>query len=102
MYDVVDGGREFRVRLIGTALSDALGADYRGKLVSEMPHRLAERIIHSIDLVLKNRAPLRTYAIESAIPGQTFQGNESCLAPLSTNGTVIDIVIVIAMLQNRK
>jgi hypothetical protein len=103
MYDVVDGGKEFRVRLIGTALSDTLGGgDYSGKPISEMPQLLSRRIQRGINLVLKNRAPLRTYAIESAIPGQDFQGNESCLAPLSTNGTDIDIIIVVAILQSRK
>jgi hypothetical protein len=103
MYDILDGGKEFRVRLIGTALSDALGGgDYNGKPVSELPQLLSKRIQRGINLVLETRAPLRTYAIESAIPGQDFQGNESCLAPLSTNGADIDMIIVVAILQNRR
>jgi len=59
-------------------------------------------IQRGINLVLETRAPLRTYAIESAIPGQDFQGNESCLAPLSTNGADIDMIIVVSILENRK
>lgn len=103
IYDVVEGGKDFHIRLIGTGLSDALGdGDYRGKSISELPQSLSDRIRRSINLVLKNRAPLRTFAIQSAIPGQNFQGNESCLAPLSANGTDIDMVIVVAILQNRK
>lgn len=103
MYDIIDGGREIRTRLIGTALSDALGGkDYSGRLISEMPQLLAERIQKGVTKVLETGAPLRTYASISAIPGQDFQGNESCLAPLSSNGTEIDVIIVVAILQNRK
>lgn len=106
MYDIADhegGDKEYRVRLMGTALSAALGGgDYSGKPISEMPQLLSRRIQRGINLVLENRAPLRTYAIESAIPGQDFQGNESCLAPLSTNGADIDMIVVVAILQNRK
>ncbi len=103
MYDVLDGGANINVRLIGTALSDALGyRDYTGKPISEMPQLLSRRIRRGINWVLESRAPLRTLAIQSAIPGQDFQGNEACLAPLSTNGADIDIVIVVAILQQRK
>lgn len=103
MYDILEGGKEIRIRLVGTALTDALGGgDYRGKPVSAFPQLLSKRVQRGINLVLENRAPLRTFAIESAIPGQDFQGNESCLAPLSANGADIDVVMVVAILQNRK
>jgi len=103
MYDVLEGGTEIRVRLIGTALSMALGnKDYTGEPISEMPRLLARRIQRGISLVLEARAPMRTYAIESAIPGQDFQGNEACLMPLSTNGVDIDMIIAVAMLDLRK
>jgi len=103
MYDTLDGGKEPRVRLIGTALSDALGGgDYSGKPVSELPQLLSKRIQRGISLVLETRAPLRTYAIESAIPGQDFQGKESCFAPLSANGTDIDMIIAVSILEKRR
>ena len=107
MYDVLnvqpDGSAEFRVRLLGTALSE-IGApvDYRGKLISAMPPVVYENLQEHLDRVLQARAPMRTYTNKTSIPGQEFQSSESCYAPLSKNGADIDVIIVVTMLEKRK
>jgi len=103
IYDVIDGGRDFHIRLIGTALTTVLGEDeYRGQPISNLPPLLAQRIHTACNWVLETQAPIRTYAHQSVIPGQDFQGAESCLAPLSSDGETIDVIIVLAMLNLRK
>ena len=39
MYDVLDGGEEFSVRVVGTALTEVIGEEMRGKTVSGLRAR---------------------------------------------------------------
>lgn len=39
LYDVVDGGRDFLIRVLGTSITIGLGQDPTGKLVSQHPDR---------------------------------------------------------------
>lgn len=102
MYDVLDGGRDFRFRICGTALTEVIGFEVGGKLVSEVAPQVAERINLTLQAVLETRAPIRATTNRSAIPGQDFQGSEACALPLSSNGTDIDIIIVASLLDTRK
>lgn len=103
MHDVARDGKEFRIRLIGTALADTFGnGDMRGKPISVLPPRVFERVQQGIEAVLKQRAPVRTYAPHAALPGKYFEGIESCFAPLSENGTDINIIIAASILESRR
>jgi len=100
MYDVVDGGKEFSVRLAGTALADFFGkTDFRGKPISILPSPAAERLRKHLVTVLQRREPLRTYNARTSIPGQEFQASEGCYAPLSGNGNDINIIIAATLLE---
>ncbi|HBA44318.1 MAG TPA: hypothetical protein DCZ07_15220 [Alphaproteobacteria bacterium] len=102
MYDVLDGGRDFRVRICGTALTEVIGFEVGGKLVSEIDPPIARRIKLTLQAVLEMRAPIRATTSRSALPGQDFQGSEVCALPLSSDGTDIDIIIVASLLDTRK
>ena len=104
LIDLGAGGREPRIRLMGTEISEALGpGDHRGKLVSEVfPPLLFKRTERAISLVQESGAPVRTYAEHSAITGRDFQGNETCVAPLSSNGTDINMIIIVTKLGQSK
>jgi len=103
LHDVTDSGDEYRIRLIGTMLSNTFGkGDMRGQPLSELPPMVSTRVKQGIEWVLEARAPIRTYAPHAGLPGQGFQGIESCFAPLSRNGTDIDIIIAVSILDNRK
>lgn len=43
VMDVIDGGEDFRYRLIGTAITEFLDRDYSGKLVSECDYGRGDR-----------------------------------------------------------
>jgi hypothetical protein len=51
LYDVLDGGRDFRIRLMGTSIAIGLGSDPTGKLVTEYPDAAAG---HRIRLILQH------------------------------------------------
>ncbi len=103
MYDVVDGGNDFLVRLAGTSISSFFNlGNPHGKSISILPPQIFERLHHHLTAVLLERAPIRFYTKKSVMPGQDFQGSEGCYAPLSGNGVGIDIIICLMMLENRK
>src|SRR5690606_29228026 len=45
LYDVVDGGRDFRYRLVGSELANQAGMDLTGRCVSEAAYGLAPAIV---------------------------------------------------------
>lgn len=103
MHDVTSKGDEIRIRLIGTILSETFGSgDLRGHPISVLPPLVFDRVQQGIEWALEARAPVRTYAPHAALPGQNFQGIESCFAPLSGNGADIDMIIAVSILENRK
>ncbi len=106
MYDVLDPpggatdkGKQFRVRLIGTALSNFFPKmDMRGIYIVDWPRPMFERVQQHLLTVLKRRSPVRVSNQSTSIPGQEFQGSEACYAPLSSNGDDIDIIIAVSIL----
>lgn len=103
MYDVCESGTEFRFRLIGTTLASFFPQqDARGESITILPLNIYQRLQEALLWVVRNRAPLRTFNPSSTIPGQSFQGSESCFLPLSTNDSDIDIIVAATMLEKRK
>lgn len=101
--DTTSGGIQFRIRLIGTALeSNFPGTGLRGQPMSALPSPVSEHVQRHLTMVTQIQKPLRTQYSITGIPGQEFQSSESCYAPLSTNGTDIDIIIAVTFLENRK
>lgn len=102
MYDVLDGGEEFSVRVVGTALTEVIGEEMRGKTVSGLSALLVDRVMRTLRAVLETRVPVHAASRSTAIPGQEFQGAEVCAVPLSTNGTDIDIIMAATYLETRR
>ena len=102
MLDVINGGAEFRFRLCGTAIADILGFEPRGETLSVLPEQLAERITVTGRYCIETRVPLRGVSSKSSMPGQEFQGTEICCLPVSNDGKTIDILVMAAMLPNRR
>ena len=104
MYDTGSDDGEYFVRLLGTSLSHASRDDWgdlRSKPISAYPTRLARRVRLGIEWVLEKRGPVRIIAASAGIPGQEFQGMETCAVPLSDNGRDINIVMAVSILENR-
>lgn len=102
MLDVIDGGAEFSFRLCGTAIADILGFEPRGDTLSVLPEELCERMTVTCRYCVETRVPLRGVSSKSSMPGQDFQGTEICCLPVSNDGETVDIVIMAAMLPNRR
>lgn len=87
LADVVARGEDFRIRLVGTALTRMAGRDDSGKLTSEIPAgELCRRLVWSMRWVTARARPLRTHAAHTALPGQEYLQGESLVLPLSGGG----------------
>jgi len=103
MYDVIEGGKEFQIRLEGTALSKLIGSKTLcGKPLSTLPAGVFKRMQTALNWVLEASAPIRTDAAQTTIPGQERYGIEACFAPLSDNGSDINIIIAVSILEKHK
>jgi len=81
LVDILDGGKDFRIRLFGSGVADLLGKDYTGMLLSETPEELDWRG-EIYGLCLKRRAPV-FYLFELAPFGRDAVVTENALFPLA-------------------
>jgi hypothetical protein len=95
LADVVDGGRDFRYRLVGSHLHRSFAGNPTGKLMSEalMPFG-PETVRITIDVyasVVRKRLPVTIRAAGSYY-AQDFKTVDALLAPLSDNGRDVNMV----------
>jgi hypothetical protein len=94
MYDVVEGGEDFRARLVGTSVYPGLDEDQTGKLVSEHPDpgirlRFAVLLRH----VLAHRAPARSVSLRQTGSAITDRRTEGLWLPLGEGEAVEQILV---------
>lgn len=103
LMDVVDGGRDFRFRLIGTRIVEGLGRDSTGRLFSDL-YRDApaarERLAGRFQQVLRSRRPVFGRGRIYWVADRGHKSFESAHLPLSGDGAGIDIVLM-ALILNR-
>ncbi len=83
--DAVEGGRDFRVRFWGTAVTEWLRLDATGKLLSEyFPANGREQILKSHREALMGDTPLRRWGI-SVYPDRGYVAFETITLPLAND-----------------
>ncbi len=93
IVDILDGGKDYRIRLFGSAVADMLGKDYTGTLLSETPEELDWRG-EIYGLCLKRRAPV-FYLFELAPFGREAVVTENALLPLAdSDGNLAHILCI--------
>lgn len=96
MLDVVDGGAEFRYRLIGTEIVAGMGRDSTGKTISEVygdhPDAM-KRLIRSYEYVVKFRTPAFGHGKLFWHPEARFRNYSACLLPVSDDGETVNMII---------
>lgn len=94
MADVVDGGADYRYRLIGTSIVSANYRDVTGRTFRELysdPIKLdAARI--GFDLALATGAPAYTQGRAFWRPDWTYDHFEAAFLPLSADGKTVNII----------
>jgi CheY-like chemotaxis protein len=93
LVDVVEGGRRFRHRLVGTAIVGALGSELTGKYLDEVLSGVALDVAHTAYRAVcdaKRAAFLRS--THSTVKGSPLTAHR-VLLPLADDGTVVNMIL---------
>jgi hypothetical protein len=93
LYEVVEGGREFRIGVMGTGFAEMIGHDPTGSFVSQLPDPIiAERLAAALRRVVDSRAPVRTTSMLRTKARVTRKKAESILMPLGSGDIVTHVL----------
>lgn len=97
IMEVIDGGQDFRYRMIGTAITEFLDRDYSGRLVSDCDYGSSDdgrsKVVDTFRRpVLEGRPVFRSGHVIWATD-KTWRAYDSVHCPLSRDGTGIDLTI---------
>ncbi|MBI1212803.1 MAG: PAS domain-containing protein [Alphaproteobacteria bacterium] len=98
IFDLLDGGRAYRPRLMGTAIVSEIKEDATGQVFdASSPRPVVHRVLSAIKWVMDNRKPLRTFAARSAVEERDHISHETVFLPLSNDGESIDMLAVVGV-----
>lgn len=98
LIDVIQGRKDFRVRLHGTELVSRLGADFTGKTLDELPFAdLRKHALRWFADVVERRAPIHEH-VDKVIDGFARKFDVLVL-PYSTQRTAVDLILVAVRCQ---
>ncbi len=102
LFDAVDGGARFRVRLVGTGLTRLSGRDSTGRFLDELyePEDY-DPMAESMRWTIRERRPLRITGT-FALVGKEFIPYEALMAPLANGGTAVEMIIFAILRQARR
>jgi hypothetical protein len=102
LFDVIDGGARFRVRLVASGLTAMSGRDNTGRFLDELyPAETYEPIAESMRWALRERRPLRTRGT-FALVGKEFIAYEAFTAPLTNGGADATMIITAVVRRSRR
>ncbi|MGO8919618.1 MAG: PAS domain-containing protein [Stellaceae bacterium] len=94
LYDVVEPGSLFRIRLVGQAIVDFVGVNHTGKMTTEtLPPDAAKRLVEILTSVVTNRSPRFRAGYAYWHVAKSFRKFEACFLPLSPDGQTVDKII---------
>ena len=93
LYEVIEGGKNFRCRLAGDAVFISYRTNLRGKLVTEHPHPdVARRIMAMLRHVVETARPLYARSIADAASASRHRLIENMWLPLGEADDVDHVV----------
>jgi hypothetical protein len=94
LYDVVEPGRLYRIRLVGQAIVDFVGRNNTGKFAADtMAAEAASRMIEILSSVVTNRAPRFRVGRAYWHRDKSFRRFEACFLPLSANDHTVNKIL---------
>lgn len=94
LYDVVEPGRLYRIRLVGQAIVDFVGVNNTGKLASDtLPPVAAQRMTEILTSVVTKRTPRFRAGYAYWHQGKSYRKFEACFLPLSPDGRIVDKIL---------
>jgi hypothetical protein len=98
MFDVVNGGADFRYRLIGTGIVDGAGRDSTGAMISRLYKDTPDSLAAMMDILRRAVAEARPLYVSGQMVwlrhGQEIlTGFQAVFLPLSADNATIDIIL---------
>jgi hypothetical protein len=94
LYDVVEPGKTYRVRLVGQAIVDFVGKNNTGQLATaSMPPEAAKRMIEILTSVVVNRGPRFRAGYAYWQKDKSYRKFEACFLPLSPDDQTVDMIL---------
>jgi PAS domain len=94
IYDVVEPGRLYRIRLVGEAIVEFVGVTHAGKWAHEpLPPGAAERMVEILTSVVAGRAPRFRAGLAYWHVAKAYRHFEACFLPLSSDGETVDKIL---------
>jgi len=102
LMDVVDDGRDFRYRLVGTDIVRIVGRDLTGRRVSECDYEGGrDHVLSSFNLPIEKRCPVFRRGRVTWRSRKSYLDYESVHCPLRTTGAAIDMTIGVQIYTDR-
>jgi hypothetical protein len=99
LYDVLDRGSSYRVRLLGTQVAKMFETDPTGRTFDRTTdHPLISRMLCVIESVVERRRPLIARASRTAIDKVNYASIESLYLPLSEDDNDVNMVLTVTLL----
>ena len=94
LYDVVEVGRLYRIRLVGSAIVEFYGVNTTGEWAgSHMPPAAAAQMIDILTGVVINKAPCFRAGRAHWHRDKSYRMFEACFLPLSPDGERVDKIL---------
>lgn len=101
--DVLDGGKDFKARFVGTEFDSLVGKATTGLKFSELEAVIGaeplERLSTIASMVLDEKSAVAGGPRKTKLPGKEFVVQRSLSLPFSTNGETIDRILLAAQLD---
>jgi hypothetical protein len=94
LYDVVEPGSLYRIRLVGQAIVDFVGVNTTGKSATDtMPPEAARRMVEILTSVVTNRSPRFRAGYAYWHRDKSYRKFEACFLPLSPDDQTVDKIL---------
>jgi hypothetical protein len=96
MIDVIDGGHDFRFRLLGTRIVEGLGRDSTGRYFGDVyggQPEVMQRMRERMQRVMRLKQPQYTRGKCYWQPDRGYKRFEDVNLPLSSDGRHVDIIL---------
>lgn len=98
MHEAIEGGAQFRVRLVGSALVKAIG-EQTGRVIGDGDEDLlARRMIFAMRRAIERKQPIRSLTPRVATQKPGLFAAENLWLPLSENGDAVDKILACTIL----
>lgn len=95
LLEVIDGGRDYQVRIAGSGLVKVTGIEPTGKLLSQLPDApVIGRAWCMLGMTRKAHRPVLFHSKNSVISAYTFAEVETLILPFARDASVIDHFLI--------